>query len=124
MLARINNELGAISIDENIINEVIAETIRSFKGNVRAYKNAQNRQIKMTEEGVFIHVELVLKIGTSISEVAGSLIDALRRLVEEQLELEIDNIEVKISGMQSFGKTMPRDILYDSKNGLVRWNEQ
>ena len=124
MLTRIQNDLGAISIDENIINERINDIVRSFDGNVHAFKNGQNRKIQMTEDGVFVHVELLLKLGTSISEVSGTILNSLQCLITEQLELPLSNIEVQIVGMTGQSKVLRRDILYDFKNGLVRWNEQ
>jgi len=115
--------MGAISIDENIIIEVINEVIRKYNGAVRQYKNAVNRRIEMQDDGILVHVEITIKIGTSIREVANELIYELSNLFEKQLNLKISNIEVAVMGMISQGRFSKRDILIDWKNGEVKWNE-
>ena len=120
-------------MDENIINEVISESIRLSDGAVRVHKRGANRKVEMREGGVFVHMELIIRIGTSISESVGAICDSLVYLIEEQLELPIDVIEVKIAGVQApasgiqvQGSVLPRDILYEYRNGelkQVRWNE-
>lgn len=126
MFIRITNDIGAISIDENIIFDVINEVIRSFPKNALKLgkDNKTNRIISMHEDGVFVHVEYIVKFGTSISEVSKRTIDSLYSLLKDQLELDVSNIEVSIIGVQTNKGTLERDILYDFKNdGLVYWNE-
>ncbi|MBR3296632.1 MAG: Asp23/Gls24 family envelope stress response protein [Firmicutes bacterium] len=138
MLKRIQNERGAVSIDENIISDMIARGIRNYSGNVwiANYKGIQTddwmialgnigalaeKKISLEEDGsVFVRVYLVMRIGLSIKDVAGSIIESVRRGVEEQLCMELSDVEVIITGMMSpKGRVVKRHITVSLRNGLT-----
>ena len=138
MLKRIQNERGAVSIDENIISDMIARGIRNYSGNVwiANYKGIQTddwmialgnigalaeKKISLEEDGsVFVRVYLVMRIGLSIKDVAGSIIESVRRGVEEQLCMELSDVEVIITGMMSpKGRVVKRYITVSLRNGLT-----
>ena len=138
MLKRIQNERGAVSIDENIISDMIARGIRNYSGNVwiANYKGIQTddwmialgnigalaeKKISLEEDGsVFVRVYLVMRIGLSIKDVAGSITESVRRGVEEQLCMELSDVEVIITGMMSpKGRVVKRHITVSLRNGLT-----
>ncbi len=138
MLKRIQNERGAVSIDENIISDMIARGIRPYRGKVwiANYKGIQTddimialgnigamaeKKISLDEDGkVFVRVYLVIRIGTSIRDVAGSLIESILRGVTEQLKLELSDVEIIITGMMSpKGKVVKRHIVISYVNGVT-----
>jgi|GEM_PF-982654 len=138
MLKRIQNERGAVSIDENIISDMIARGIRPYRGKVwiANYKGIQTddwmialgnigalaeKKISLDEEDrVFVRVYLVMRIGTSIKDVAASIIRSVRKGVEEQLKMELADVEVIITGMMSpRGKVVKRRIHVSMKNGVT-----
>ena len=138
MLKRIQNARGAVSIDETIISDMIARGIRNYSGNVwiANYKGIQTddwmialgnigalaeKKISLEEDGsVFVRVYLVMRIGLSIKDVAGSITESVRRGVEEQLCMELSDVEVIITGMMSpKGRVVKRHITVSLRNGLT-----
>ena len=137
MLKRIQNERGAVSIDENIISDMIARGIRPYSGNawIANYKGIQTddwmialgnigalaeKKISLDEDGkVFVRVYLVMRIGYSIKDVCQSIIDSVKRGVEEQLRMELGDVEIFITGMMSpKGKVVKRNIKVSLLNGI------
>ena len=137
MLKRIQNERGAVSIDENIISDMIARGIRPYRGKVwiANYKGIQTddwmialgnigalaeKKISLDDDGkVFVRVYLVIRIGTSIRDAAGSIIDSVVRGVTSQLQLELSDVEVRVTGMMSpKGKVVKRNIVISYVHGV------
>ena len=137
MLKRIQNERGAVSIDENIISDMIARGIRPYRGKVwiANYKGIQTddwmialgnigalaeKKISLDDDGkVFVRVYLVIRIGTSIRDAAGSIIDSVVRGVTSQLKLELSDVEVRVTGMMSpKGKVVKRNIVISYVHGV------
>ena len=136
MLTRIQNDRGTISIDENIISDMIARGVRSYRGRVWVanYRGLQTdelavmlgnlgalaeKEIRLTEDGkVYVKVYLVIRIDTSIKDAARSIIDSVARGVIQQLRLELDDVCVVVTGMLSpKGKVAKRNIVISYKNG-------
>ena len=137
MLKRIQNERGAVSFDENIISDMIARGIRPYSGKVWVanYKGIQTddwmialgnigalaeKKISLDEDGkIFVRVYLVMRIGTSIRDVAASIIRSVVHGVEEQLCLPLSDVEVRITGMMSpKGKVVKRSIVISHVHGV------
>ena len=137
MLKRIQNERGAVSIDENIISDMIALGIRPYRGKVwiANYKGIQTddwmialgnigalaeKKISLDDDGkIFVRVYLVIRIGTSIRDAAGSIIDSVVRGVTSQLQLELSDVEVRVTGMMSpKGKVVKRNIVISYVHGV------
>lgn len=138
MLKRIQNERGAVSIDENIISDMIARGIRPYSGKVwiANYKGIQTddlmialgnigaiaeKSISFDDRGrLFVRVYLVMRIGTSIKDVAGSIINSVVHGVTEQLRLELSDVEVIVTGMMSpRGRVVKRSITMSYRNGVT-----
>lgn len=134
MLTRIKNDRGTVSIDENIIGDMISAGVNLFPGKVwlANYKGSASdfamkfgnigalaeKVIRMKEDGVFVRVYLVLRFGTSISEVTERIMERLRYGIEEQLELEISDIEIHITGMlMGRNRIVPRKIVKTFRKG-------
>ena len=131
MLTRVTNEKGVISFDEAVIDQIVQEAMRPYKGSawLAHYKGASSdwmillgnyesmaeKQVQMTERGVFVRLYLLIKIGTSISEVSKSLCTFIANVITEQLQLKLDNVEVVVTGMVS-KNAVKRDIRYDYRS--------
>ncbi len=111
------NHIGAISIDQAVVEEMIDDAFRScgdlawlanYKGGVsdvmirlRNYDALAEKVVKMTEKGLFIRLYIMLRFGSSIGEVTTRIMDRLAFSLMTYLELPIDNIEVIVTGMVS-----------------------
>ncbi len=131
MLTRVTNEKGVISFDEAVIDQIVQEAMRPYKGRawLAHYKGASSdwmillgnyesmaeKQVLMTERGIFVRLYLLIKIGTSISEVSKSLCRFIADVITYQLQLRLDNVEVVVTGMVS-KNAVKRDIRYDYRS--------
>ena len=116
---------------------MIARGIRPYRGKVwiANYKGIQTddwmialgnigalaeKKISLDDDGkVFVRVYLVIRIGTSIRDAAGSIIDSVVRGVTSQLQLELSDVEVRVTGMMSpKGKVVKRNIVISYVHGV------
>ena len=131
MLTRINNEKGIISFDETLIDQTVQEALRPFRGSVWLanykgpssdwmillgnYESMAEKRVSMSDKGVFVRLYLLIRIGTSISEVANSLCSFIADVITGQLQLPLDNVEVVVTGMVS-KNAVKRDIRFDYRS--------
>ena len=131
MLTRVNNEKGIISYDEALIDQIVQEALRPYKGQVwlahykgsssdltillGSYESLAEKLVKMTERGVFVRLYLLIKIGTSISEASRSICFFVADAIRNQLQLPLDNVEIVVSGMVS-KNAVKRDIRFDYRS--------
>jgi uncharacterized alkaline shock family protein YloU len=117
MLYREVNHIGAVSINHSVVDEMIADAfiacedkawLANYKGAVsdmtirlRNYDALAEKVVKMTEKGIFVRLYIMLRFGSSISEVTAGIMDRLAFSMLEYLELPIDNIEVIVTGILS-----------------------
>ena len=131
MLTRVSNEKGIISYDEALIDQIVQEALRPYKGSVWLarykgpssdwmillgnYESMAEKKVQMTDRGVFVRLYLLIKIGTSISEVSKSICSFIAQVSTGQLQLPLDNVEVVVTGMVS-KNAVKRDIRYDYRS--------
>ena len=117
MLYREVNHIGAVSINHSVVDEMIADAFLScedkawlanYQGAVsdvtirlRNYDALAEKVVNMSEKGIFIRLYIMLRFGSSISEVTAGIMDRLAYSILEYLELPIDNIEVVVTGILS-----------------------
>ena len=114
---------GNIHYDENIIRKIIAKGVDEFNGKVLLYNNSKRllvtrpgrkqagslqtggaNTIRITEEediGLEITVFIVVRFGTSISEVTDRLIDYIFEYMDRILRTRPARVTVKVTGVLS-----------------------
>ena len=131
MLTRVTNEKGIISFDETLIDQTVQEALRPFRGQVWLaryrgsgsdwmillgnYESMAEKKVRYTDKGLYVRLYLLIKIGTSISEVARSLCYFIADMIENQLQLPLDNVEIVVTGMVS-KNAVKRDIRFDYRS--------
>ena len=132
MLYQKTNEYGVISVDNTFLNQIIKDALKPYEG--KAWKaNYKGRSqdfliklgnfdmlseqvVKETEKGIYIKVYLMVKFGTSMGAVSRAVINDLTDVLSNDLDLEIDDIEVVISGMIMTKGIVKRNIIYRYKD--------
>ncbi len=129
MFAQINNENGVLTFSRNIIDQVVRDAFIPFKAKCWGGKyigpgaDAMYRlnmldapgvkEISYGEEGVFIKVHVIIKLGTPIRKTLESLISSMALDITECLELPIDNIVIKLTAVAGNRNVAKRDISLD-----------
>ncbi len=117
MLYREVNKMGAITINRDVVDEMIIDAFRpyedkawlaNYKGTVSDvrirlgnYDALAEKVVKMTDKGIFIRLYVLLRFGCSINEVTAGIMHNLAASLMQSLELPIYNIEIVVTGMLS-----------------------
>jgi len=107
MLTQYENEYGVISLDEGLVYQLISDSLKPWEGKARI---AGDREVRLSENGIYIFVPLGLKFGSSISEISRSVIAYIADAVANSLELPIDDIVVKIAQISTSKTTVKKGI--------------
>ena len=128
MLYQETNDYGVISIDNTFLNQIIKEALKPYEkkawkahykgktsdfliklGNIDALAE---QEIKQTEKGIYIKTYLIVKFGSSLGTIAGAVINEIADVLGNDLELEIDDIVVEISGLKMEKGIVKRSVVY------------
>ena len=128
MLTRINNKQGLITYDKAVVEQIISEAFKPYKGSVwiANYKGPQNdimlalgnydalaeKEIHLGEHGVSVKVYLIIKIGSSISGICSDCALKIGNDIKNVLQLPLDNVELIVSAVVA-KKASKRDIRFD-----------
>lgn len=115
MLTQIDNKNGIISYDDSLIEQIINEALKPFKGSYKMVRTS----FGMKSNGMSVSLDLRLKFGTSINEFSSSVLSSIANRIENNLELPVYKISLFISGVYS-KKVARRNILieYDNKSEI------
>lgn len=115
MLTQIDNNKGIISYDDSLIEQIITEALRPFRGSFKMVRTT----FSMKPNGMYVSLEVKLKFGTSINEFSTNILSSIAIRVENNLELPVYKIRLLISGVYS-KKVARRNILieYDNKSEI------
>ena len=132
MLHQRTNEYGVITVDNAFLNQLIKESLKPYEGRVwkANYKGrSQDFMIKLgnmdalseltvkqTDKGIFIRVPLLIRFGLSMGDLAHAVIHNISDALVNDLELEIDDIEVCITGMIMQKGIAKRNVTYRYRN--------
>ena len=115
LLTKINNDLGTITIDQEVIARVagIAATegygvvgmaAKSMKdGLVHLLKKeslSKGVRLSMNEEYLTINLYIIVEYGTNISAIADTLKSNVKYRVEEQVGLPVGEVNVFVEGVR------------------------
>ncbi len=115
MLTKDLNSDGVITYSRFLVEQLIQHALMPYKKKVYLahYRGPSSdisvrlgnfdalaeKEIRMTPEGVYIRICVMVRIGQSISECCRGIITTLARDIEEQLQLPVDNIEIHVTGL-------------------------
>ena len=130
MLTQSNNSFGALTISRQIIDQIIEHAFESVEGNLwlADYKGAVSdvlvriggfdaiaeKKVEMRDGMLYIRLYVVSRLGESITENCGLVMERIARDVTEMLELPLGNIEIAVTGTVSKNKNIvKRDLTLD-----------
>ena len=135
MLTQSNNSLGALTISRQIIDQIVEHAFESVEGKLwlANYKGAVSdvlvkiggfdaiaeKKVEMHDDKLYIKLYVISRLGESIAENCGIVMQRIARDVTEMLELPLDNIEIAVTGTVSKNKNIvKRDLTLDLREML------
>ena len=109
MLYKETNELGVITLNEVLVNQLLAEAIAPWEGKA---KYTGERQIRCGEDGLYVYAALSIRMGYSIKEIAGGILEYLTKAAVESLELPVEDIIIEVVQMTTFKTSVKRSIRF------------
>lgn len=113
----VESDLGTISFSKGIIGRIIAEAVDSFNGKViisnhrgkvpglvskiGGMDESSTMDIALTEKGLDIRIFIVLRFGTSITQVTNYLVDEIHNKIRDMTGMEPNSVAVVVTGMIS-----------------------
>ncbi len=113
----IETDLGTISVSKNAIGKIITEAVNQFNGKVilsnhkgkvpglvskiGGMDDSNNMEINLTEKGLDIRIFIVLRFGTSITQVTNALVDQIHKNMKAMTSMEPNSVAVVVTGMIS-----------------------
>ena len=135
MLTQSNNSLGALTISKQIIDQIVDHAFESVEGKLwlANYKGAVSdvlvkiggfdaiaeKKVEMRDDRLYIKLYVISRLGESIAENCGIVMQRIARDVTEMLELPLDNIEIAVTGTVSKNKNIvKRDVTLNLREML------
>ena len=135
MLTQSNNSFGALTISRQIIDQIIEHAFESVEGSLwlANYKGAVSdvlvkiggfdaiaeKKVEMRENKLYIKLYVICRLGESIAENCGIVMERIARDVTEMLEIPLDNIEIAVTGTVSKNRNIvKRDLTLDLREML------
>lgn len=125
MLLTVETDLGNIVVSKAAVGKIITEAVDRFEGKVIISNNkgkvpgfvskiggmddSNTMEINYTEQGLDIRVFVVLRFGTSITQVTNKLVNEIHENVKSMTGMEPSSVAVVVTGMIS-KKIAPRHI--------------
>ena len=115
MSAKLENSLGIISIENEVIARIAGLTAMECYGIVgMAAKNMKDGffQLLKVESLIKVYVEenkisidfhIIVEYGTNISAIADNIVSTVKYKLESCLELEVENINIFVEGVRVEG---------------------
>ena len=115
MINKINNDLGTITIDQEVIARIAglaategygvvgmaAKNVRD--GLVRLLKKeslSKGVRIHLSEKGLIINLYIIVEYGTNINAIAETLKSNVKYHVEEKVGLPVDEVNIFVEGVR------------------------
>ena len=135
MLTQYHNTFGALTVSRQIIDQIIEHAFESVEGSLwlANYKGAVSdvlvkiggfdaiaeKKVEMRGDKLFIRLYVVSRLGESITENCGIVMERIARDVTEMLEVPLDNIEILLTGTVSKNRNIvKRDLTMDFREML------
>ena len=109
MLSKETNELGVITLNEALVNQLLSEAIKPWESKARY---VGERQIRFGDDGLYVYAALSLRIGSSITEIAGGILNYMTEAAANCLELSIEDIIIEVVQMTTSRNAVKREIRF------------
>ena len=106
MLTNIKNEYGIITYNDALVSQIMAKAIKPWEGKA---KYAGEREIRFTDDGLFIYAGISIRLGYSMKDVAGSIINFTADAAENMLQLPVEDIVVEVIQMTTSKSVVKRN---------------
>ena len=130
MLTQIKDNMGTLTVSRQIIDQIIEHAFESVEGNLwlANYKGAVSdvlvkiggfdaiaeKKVEMRDGMLYVRLYVVSRLGESITENCGLVMERIARDVTEMLELPLGNIEIAVTGTVSKNRNIvKRDLTLD-----------
>lgn len=115
METNINNEIGTIHINEDVVatiagvaaNEaygIVGMTSKTGKSGFASILRKENMskgvEVRLEDDKIYIDLYVIIQFGTKISVVAKNTIDSVKYNVETQTGLTVANVNLNIEGIK------------------------
>lgn len=114
MLTKENNEYGVITLNDALISQIMSEAIKPWSSTA---KYSGERQVRFSDDGLYIHAGISVRIGSSISETAKGIINGIVRAVRDMLELPVEEVVIEVVQMTTSRNAVSRNIVFSSRGG-------
>ena len=135
MLTQFTNALGSLTVSRQIIDQIIEHAFATVEGRlwlanyrgpvsdvlvkIGGFDSIAEKKVEMHEDKLFIRLYVVSKLGESITENCGLVMQRVAKDVTELLEVPLDNIEIVVTGAVSKNRNIvKRDITLDFRDML------
>jgi len=111
------NNLGEISINKAVLNDLILSAVKPwvYTGKIKVLPN---KVLSTSEDGIYLCVHFSVAFGESIKEIFANVASYLAHEITSSLELELDDVVIVIDSMFTpKGNIAKRNIKYSYKNG-------
>lgn len=115
MTAKITNELGTISIDNEVITRIAGLAAMDCYGIVgMAVKNVKDGFVQLlkresltkgiklvvNDNRISLDFHIIVEYGTNISAIADNLINTVKYKIEDSIGLEVEKINIFVEGVR------------------------
>lgn len=117
ILFTVETDLGTITVSRNAIGKIVTEAVERFDGKViisnhkgkvpgivsriGGMDDINSMEINYGENGLDLRVFVVLRFGTSITQVTNQLVDDIHEKTKETIGIEPNSVAVVVTGMIS-----------------------
>ena len=116
MLTNIKNEYGIITYNEALVNQILSQAIKPWEEKA---KYAGEREIRFSDDGLFIYAGISIRLGYSMKDVAGSIIEYTADAVEKMLQLPVEDIVIEIIQMTTARSVVKRNEKYSLREAYA-----
>jgi uncharacterized alkaline shock family protein YloU len=135
MLTQYDNQFGALTVSKQIIDQIIDHAFDSVEGNlwlanykgtvsdvlvkIGGFDAIAEKKVEMHDDKLFIRLYVVSRLGESITENCGKVMQRIAKDVTELLEIPLDNIEIAVTGTVSKNRNIvKRELSLDLRDML------
>ena len=110
-----DTEKGSIALDRNVIARIVYDQLHTYHGKI-LLSNKKGKKMNLVKkmggmderdymdiswgkDGLQIHLNVIIRFGTSISRITRQLEEEIRKALKETLELEQVRVTVSVTGM-------------------------
>ena len=130
MLTQFQNNLGSLTVNKQIIDQIIEHAFEPLEGRfwlanyrggvsdvllrIGGFESIAEKKVQMRQDRLYIRLYVVSLLGESLTENCALVMKRIARDVTEMLEVPLYNIEVVVTGVISRKKNIVRrDLTFD-----------